>query len=600
MENFRYSKEDIKDRLIRSALDFWNIRKAENLDPFVRLLIEALAMQLHLVSDDIADIEIRTMKRLSEVLLPESYSLARPAHALVHLNPLKTSLSVDSFSEFWVTNGGRNDEKFIFSPVGNFPLRRASVKLLVVEGNVYALLPDLNKKLLFRGDTLPESVGKVYVGIDFEGDSFPLQALSLFVDFPNVDGRASHLNHLSSCECRLDGKLLSVRRGVAFPKEALSEGKEESFRPNIIGDIHAWAESAYKANFVTLNDEIQLGRNSMKVVPEALASLQLPTIFKSPLLWLEISFPSSIPSFALNDLHVLLNVVPMVNKELRSVTNAVRKNFGVIPLPLSSKEYFLDMQDLEDESGSVYKESGAINEKSEVCSYSLRKGGCESFDKRDVKDYFLRLRRLLENELALFSQNISRRLGDRSSIEHMLSEINKVEKQFAVGSDMLRYLFVDSPQDNYLFYARYWTTRGDHANGIRVGTKLKPHESLYGDLGQAQLVTSTVGGKGVPSEPEQINRFKYLLGCRDRIVTNADIENFCFSELSDILSDVYIEKGIHAGISWGEGLLRTIDVHLVLKEEKVDANRKDSLSDHLLAGLESRSPMTFNYRIFVD
>ena len=82
-------------------------------------------------------------------------------------------------------------------------------------------------------------------------------------------------------------------------------------------------------------------------------------------------------------------------------------------------------------------------------------------------------------------------------------------------------------------------------------------------------------------------------------MTNADIENFCFSELSDILSDVYIEKGIHAGTSWGEGLLRTIDVHLVLKE-KVDAHRKESLSGHLLAGLESRSPMTFNYRIFVD
>ena len=202
----------------------------------------------------------------------------------------------------------------------------------MVEGNVYALLPDLNKKLLFRGETLPESVGKVYVGIDFEGDSFPLQGVSLFVDFPNVDGRASHLNHLASCEWRLEGKVLSVSRGVAFTKDASFDGEEESFRPNILGDIHALAERAYKANFVTLNDDFQLGRDSMKVIPEALASLQHPTLFKSPLLWLEITFPSSFPSFALNDLHVLLNVVPMVNKELRSVTNAVRKNFGVIPM----------------------------------------------------------------------------------------------------------------------------------------------------------------------------------------------------------------------------------------------------------------------------
>ena len=54
----RESKEEIKDRMIRTALDYWNIRKVENLDPLVRLLIEALAMQLHNISDEIADIEI--------------------------------------------------------------------------------------------------------------------------------------------------------------------------------------------------------------------------------------------------------------------------------------------------------------------------------------------------------------------------------------------------------------------------------------------------------------------------------------------------------------------------------------------------------------
>ena len=55
----RESKEEIKDRMIRTALDFWNIRKIENLDPLVRLLIEALAMQLHNVSDEIANIVLR-------------------------------------------------------------------------------------------------------------------------------------------------------------------------------------------------------------------------------------------------------------------------------------------------------------------------------------------------------------------------------------------------------------------------------------------------------------------------------------------------------------------------------------------------------------
>ena len=45
MNNYRESKEDIKDRMIRTALDFWNIRNIENLDPFLRLLIDAIAAQ---------------------------------------------------------------------------------------------------------------------------------------------------------------------------------------------------------------------------------------------------------------------------------------------------------------------------------------------------------------------------------------------------------------------------------------------------------------------------------------------------------------------------------------------------------------------------
>ena len=97
----RESKEEIKDRMIRTALDYWNIRKVENLDPLVRLLIESLAMQLHNISDEIADIEVRAMKRLSEVLLPEVVTVVRPSHAVVHTEimsgELKTSL-YDGFS----------------------------------------------------------------------------------------------------------------------------------------------------------------------------------------------------------------------------------------------------------------------------------------------------------------------------------------------------------------------------------------------------------------------------------------------------------------------------------------------------------------------
>ena len=87
MENYRETKEEIKDRMIKTALDYWNVKKVENLDPFIRLLIEALAVQLHSLSEDISDIETRAMRRLSEVLLPEALTVVHPAHAIMYSTP---------------------------------------------------------------------------------------------------------------------------------------------------------------------------------------------------------------------------------------------------------------------------------------------------------------------------------------------------------------------------------------------------------------------------------------------------------------------------------------------------------------------------------
>jgi hypothetical protein len=166
----RESKEEIKDRMIRTALDFWNIRKIENLDPLVRLLIEALAMQLHNVSDEIADIEIRAMRRLSEVLLPEVVTVARPAHAVVHAETVSDALTTSMFDAFTTVSpsqGRRDGKNFSFCPVCETMLRRGDVRMLVSENSVYEILPDQNKKLLLKKQTTPENVNKLYLGLDF-------------------------------------------------------------------------------------------------------------------------------------------------------------------------------------------------------------------------------------------------------------------------------------------------------------------------------------------------------------------------------------------------------------------------------------------------
>ncbi len=221
----RESKEEIKDRMIRTALDYWNIRKVENLDPLVRLLIEALAMQLHNISDEIADIEIRAMKRLSEVLLPEVVTVARPAQAVVHAQSMSGELVTsmfDAFSTVYPTQGRHDGRNFSFCPVCETRLRCGDVRMIVAENSVYEVLPDQNKKLLLKKQTVPENVNKVFVGLDFDEKNIALSNLSVYFDFPNIDRRNDYLHYLSSSVWLWKGEELRISRGLHIEGEMLS------------------------------------------------------------------------------------------------------------------------------------------------------------------------------------------------------------------------------------------------------------------------------------------------------------------------------------------------------------------------------------------
>ncbi|MFA6778667.1 MAG: hypothetical protein WCU80_02630 [Paludibacteraceae bacterium] len=606
MNRYRESKEEIKDRMIRTALDFWNIKKVENLDPFVRLLVEALSMQLHLLSDDIADIEVRTMRRLSEVLLPESVSMARPAHAIAYLDPLTDGLMTDPLSGFYSTSpflGRKESRRYSFYPVCRTPLHRMSVKAIVVGGDVYEVLPDMEKKLVVRGESSPENHNKVFVGLRIPAKKAVLRHLSLYVDFPNVDNRNEYLRLLTYCDWRFNGLPIRVSNGLYAVEDKKMDGVPGFFRSQE-NDVRVSKDilSFYRKRYVTIEEEISVTEEDASPFPETKVGSTLPsTVCKEDLVWLEVEFPPQFSATVLADIQILTNAVPLVNKELHSITNSVRNDFGVIPIPASGGESLLDVLDVLDENGVRYVRTFGYKERADENFYTLRQGGCESFDQRDAKDFLLRLQNLLEEEMSIFSSSdFSHNTENTYMIERLLSKIGGMSGRVIADTEKPYYLFVEPPQGTSLFFVRYWTTLGPLSNGMRIGLSLNPQESLFGDMNPAVLVTPSLGGAAAPSESERIARFKYVLGCRNRIVTNNDIRNFCLAQLSDLISDVRIEKGVMRGLLPGEGLLRTIDVHLRPLAPMEDEKQRRQISDNLYDCLRENSPMTFNYRIFIE
>lgn len=97
----KYTKESIKDRMIWTALKFWGLEKSENLDPLIRLLIEALSSEIYLISDDMKNIEIRLLDKLAEVLIPSARTMALPAHAILHVQPLEAEYTLTTENTFY-------------------------------------------------------------------------------------------------------------------------------------------------------------------------------------------------------------------------------------------------------------------------------------------------------------------------------------------------------------------------------------------------------------------------------------------------------------------------------------------------------------------
>lgn len=606
MGNYKETKEEIKDRMIKTALDYWNVKKVENLDPFIRLLVEALAMQLHGLSEDISDIETRVMRRLSEILLPEALTVVHPAHAIMISYPLVEGYLTDVKADYLVNPPVATKETvaFQFYPVCRTPLRKMSVKSLIVEGNVYEVLPDQNKRLSLRLDPSPDTTGKVYIGVSTESKTLDLEHLSFYVDFPNMDNRNDYLHFLKSTSWRFNGVPLNVSCGLYTVNDGESEGVMADFFSSNENNnsVDKKILDYYQSRYLTVDTPLKVTYNDFRKVPMVYTPNleQYQQVCLEDLLWFEVDFPSHFNPTVLSDLQICLNTYPVANKSLKTISAYVTKDFGVMPLEVNEGESFFDVEDVSDEYGKSYCRTSGYKESAADLTYTLRRGGCESFDKRDASELLLRLKTLLEDELSTFaSSEFAKNTDNVMTIEKLLQKINAMPGVIDGKWETPYYLFVEPPQKSTLFYVHYWASSGANANGLRIGQTAMEGGSLYSLVSQSMLITPSMGGKSMPNERECIARFKYVLGSRDRIVTNNDIKNFCIAEMPELIRDVRIEKGISRGKEPGQGLVRTIDVHLSLLKQ-VDDKQKRQIIEDFYNHLVEKSPMTFNYRLFID
>jgi hypothetical protein len=172
-------------------------------------------------------------------------------------------------------------------------------------------------------------------------------------------------------------------------------------------------------------------------------------------------------------------------------------------------------------------------------------------------------------------------------------------REIRVNRDITNYIIIDSNEVGDTVYYDYWVTNCEEANGIKSGVSL----FVFGDspVTTDSLFTLTQSYGGTQRRDQSPDMYKYVLTSRDRIFTGEDIVNFCNARFGDMITSARISKGIRVSPRPKEGLIRSIDVHITLKEDiGRDSSIRQDMEDRLLSLLKKHSPDMFNYRIFIS
>lgn len=609
------SREMIKSRMVKHALNYWAIKNAEDLDPLVKLIMEAISVEIFTLSNEIRDTESRLLEKISDLLAPGFLTCPNPAHGILHARPgeLKETLSVTDqfFAQKKVSS--RHDEtldtniEVYFTPVAPVAIFETRIACLATGRNLYTVDLQGNKfqsAQAQRGQQLENQV--IWLGVKTNLKPADLKDLSFYFDLKNADSKSTELLRqlLPLVKWLCGNEYLSMTTGLNKQNEEITEEDVfEDFNLLTIMEKDIWAY--YQPKFVTVNESAHLNPVEPIPFPPSFLNVFAETDCKKltePLLWFKLQFPAAINQEILYDLHIYTNAFPVMNRKLIELNYRLKPGSEIIPLKTAPREQFLAVRALSDDTrqfkGNPYRKM----EEEETGTYTLRNGGVERFDNRNAKEFISYLLELLRSESSAFS------VFGQDYVSSTLKEMNqrialmeqKTKGIATTAGELPHYILARPFEGHELMYAEYWTTLAETANNLKPGTRLQLYTKSKVRPDSVWLLSNTIGGKNRLMPEERITAFRYGLISRDRIVTREDIIAFCLHELGSNIKQVSVKKGLELSNDPRAGYRRTIDVILKPETDKIAAEEWQTICHQLEAKLKIRSGMSNYYRIMIQ
>lgn len=585
---YQIIKEDITQR----AMELWGIENEAQIDPIIELLLDTFSYEFSKIEQDIKISDSKLLERISKILVQESWSLPTAAHALLTATPLKTIVEISRNTQFFIQKVLHGDQ---FTDIFFTPL----LSHTLVNGHIACLAR--NKAIHFF-----DNRGRELIEIPTKGEK-KIDDYTLWIGIDIQDDLLQEINQLPLALILRDSNFESY---LKLSKFFTSDGDEVAFSPMIDQSIKS--REHYLEHIIKYYENylfsISLNTKKTKLSPvkqfEDYFFKEDIEEFNSELFWLKIEFPVAFTPTELNKLEVSMNTFPIVNRKLQYKQHNLTRN-GKIASLRTLNEYFLNIENIVDNNGILYKNTLTNDINNLKGSYSLYFGELEQFDERNAKAVLEQVIQRVREEGSSFSAVGYDMLN--AYLEDLNAKLNVIEHKVSLGyknvseNNTRQYILTIPFVDSTHLECKFWTTDAFSANNISQGKVLEQFQTNDFIPHTIRLQTDTVGGSVKNDAKEKISNLRYGLISKDRIVSSEDVKEFIRKSLGKTIDRVDVTSGVGISPNKKGGLIRTTQVDIYLTKDTIQTSEnKNRLSYILQKELEQKSVHNLPYTVIIN
>lgn len=558
------TRDQIKSRMLQQAARLWGYQEAAidttAFDPLVDLLVGALATESERVYGEIQASRGRILERLVELLLPEVVTAPRPAHSVLVTRPLELLGEVTRTHTF-STRHPQTGEEIALSPAGTFSLVNGRVTCLAA-GHQLWRIDDMGNNIPVAQASLHRRLPDYTLWLGLELIPGLPQELSMrfFFDWKNLPLPIyDYAQHLPQTRWWLGDQLLTIEPGTGRASDTGVSAATQT--------MESHADRYYRSNFLSVRGQFPAPapNASGTFLPTAITDTFDPALLQSlPILtWVRIEFPTVFGAEIMARTECVLNAFPVLNRQLGRAV--FRLTDGLNVFPIQTDQPLIELADVSDSDGNTYPAYTEASASDPMArSYALRRQGVGRFDSRNADEAVRQLIDLLRDESASFAA-----LGYdtlRSNIDDIQKSLLRIRQGLPVQSpgEPVPFVVVNNGPDRGNLFVNYWATAAERGNRLPIGARVDTSSPAFRREGMV-LLRPMLGGAPRLSPSASLPIFRQALLTRGRALTVEDIRAVCRATAPELIERVNIQKGYAVSPDPRQGLIRTLDVQILLR-----------------------------------